>query len=167
LIVAPAALALAVAPAFAAAQPAATTPTALYKALLIPVKGAQLPAGFSSPKTAAITPGGNIKLHHAVGQVNVYLNGGNTNGIVYGVYPTHADAIGSHAAAVKGIKAQGVTTRPASGSIPKPSALFRADGMTQIAFVVGNVEIIALTTRGADDALSLARFALKHLNAAK
>ena len=165
-VVASAAVAFVAVPVLATAAQA-LTPREVYKALLAStIPPSQLPAGFHSSKTKKLPLGATTKLHHALGEIGLYLDDGTKASIIYVVFPTHTDALGTFADAVKDIKThKSVTVKLVAPGLPEPSIVLRASGLTQVSFVIRNVEVNAITTRGTAAALSLAQLGLKHLNA--
>jgi len=157
------------------------SPRGLYSALLsAPYRNSELPHGFRSAKIGAATPSADAKRHHAVGEVEVAVQGPDPNdGIFYGVFPTQADA--------KAV----VYSRPNQnfhrlGPVPgyrQPSAWFTGSvtgktssgqrvthGVTAMAVVQGSVLVGVITdsatvTLGGDvpAARSLLASALRHL----
>jgi hypothetical protein len=145
---------------------AVPSPKGLYMTLLeSPVAGA---------KPTAVRPGANSKRHHVVGEVEIDFAGGSKR-IVYVVFPTHADAVGNHADGVRALKTiHGISKIEKSvRGLPKPSVLVDARdgglGVTQVTFVVDNVEIATQSIRrGAKTgdekaAKNVAQLALQHL----
>ena len=156
------------------------TPTALYRALLTtPISGSSLPAGFAPPVGALkIPPSPDSKLHHVVGVVQIFLNGGADGGVAYGagayyeVFPNRQDAV----AAYRGEPTRGQPSTPKS--FPTPARILNTSlpngGTKYIAleYVDRNVRVIAyVVARGenplpgdaAPRVLSLGTFTLKHL----
>ena len=145
---------------------AAPSPKALYKALLkSPVAGV---------KPAAVQPGSNSSRHHVVGEVEIDFGGGGTR-IVYGVFPTRADAVADLADGVASLKnVHGISKIAKSvPGLPKPSVLVdvlqNGLGVTQVTFVKGNVVSVAQSikpkAKSGDEkvATSVAQLALRHL----
>jgi hypothetical protein len=143
------------------------SPKALYKALLASrIPKSQLPAGYHSSKTRAVRIGAGPRRWHAVGQLAVDLDDGNDATIVYVVFPTSSDALDNFAYAVKEIKThKSVTVKLVARGLPKPSVVLSASGLTQVSFIVRNVGVNAISTRGRPSALTLAKLGLEHLNA--
>jgi hypothetical protein len=156
------------------------TPAALYSALLAtPIPGSSLPAGFSPPVGALKAhPSPNSKLHHVVGVVQVFLNGGADGGVGYGagadyaVFPNRQDAV----AAYRAERTAGEAGTPKS--FPTPARILKTswpNGGTKyiaVEYVDRNVRVFAyVLASGANplprDALprvlDLGTFTLKHL----
>ena len=142
------------------------SPKALYQALLeSPVSGA---------RPVVVQRGFNSKRHHVVGEVEIDFGGGRTR-ILYGVFPTRADAVADLADGVAGLKnVHGVSKVEKSvPGFPKPSLLVDATqnglGVTQLTFVSGNVVSVAQLLKpkakngGEKVATSVAQLALRHL----
>ena len=150
----------------ATASAGSPSPKALYNALLVaPVKGATPTPG---------RPGSLSRRHHVVGELLITFANGHSR-IVYGVFPTHADALGNYADGIKALKKIRSVTKVAKTvpGLPKPSVLVNATqsgiGVTQVTFVFGNVELVSQSIReqaksGNEKlAKSLAGLALRHL----
>jgi hypothetical protein len=156
----------------------ARTPQQLLSALLAAkIGGSALPHGYKSPQVARYTVTSTAKGHHAVGGAEITADGGN-EAIIYIVFRTNADAKAdfSHA------NLAGKTTASAPSSVPKPSVVVNTSasgtvsgknvtiGITDVAFVQGNVLVQAATTSASSKkhgdvagAIALAKFASKHL----
>jgi hypothetical protein len=155
-------------------------PTALYKALLAaPIPASKLPPGFSPPagaQRAAASP--ESIAHHAVGVVQIFLNGGADDGVPYGagayydVFPSRNDALADYRAE----PGAGQAGRPRS--FPTPARIVNASlpngGIRYLGveFVDQNVRVFAYVANTGENplprtaltrALSLGRFALTHL----
>jgi hypothetical protein len=150
----------------AAASAGSPSPKALYNALLASPVSGTVPT--------PTRPGTQAKRHHVVGEMLVNFADGKSR-IAYVVFPSHADALGNYRdgiGALKFIHAVRKILKPVPG-LPKPSILVDASqsgiGVTQVSFVVGNVEIAAQTVRvnaktgNEKRARSLAQLALSHL----
>jgi hypothetical protein len=158
----------------------ARTPQQVLSALLAARVGASaLPHGYRSPQVTAYTVTSTAKSHHALGGAQITADGGN-EAIIYIVFKTKADAKAdfSHA------NLAGKVTTSAPGSVPKPSIVVNTSasgtvggknvtiGITDVAFVQGNVLVQAATTSASSKkhgdvagAVALAQFASKHLAA--
>jgi hypothetical protein len=141
------------------------------------VGASALPHGYRSPQVAAYTVTAAAKAHHAVGGAQIVADGGN-EAIIYIVFRTKADAKADFAHA----NLAGKATSSAPGSVPKPSIVVNTSatgtlggknvtiGITDVAFVQGNVLVQAATTSTSSKehgdvagAFALAQFASKHL----
>jgi len=156
----------------------ARTPQQLLQALLTEkVAPSALPHGYRSPQVTPYAVTATAKSHHAVGGAEILADGGN-EAIIYIVFRTRADAKGdfSHA------NLAGRSTSAAPKALPKPSIVVNTSatgtvkgklvtiGITDVAFVQGNVIVQAATTSTSSTkhgdvagAVALARFASKHL----
>jgi len=161
----------------AQARPDRTPEQVLGALLAARIGAAALPHGYRSPQVAAYTVTAAAKGHHAVGGAQITADGGN-EAIIYIVFKTKADAKAdfSHA------NLAGKATSSAPGSVPKPSIVVNTSasgtvggknvmiGITDVAFVQGNVLVQAATTSTSSKkhgdvagAFALAQFASKHL----
>jgi hypothetical protein len=156
------------------------TPTALYRALLATsIPGSSLPAGFSPPVGALKVPSSpDSKLHHVVGVVQIFLNGGADGGVAYGagayykVFPTRQDAVAAYRAEPSAGQAGTPKSFPTPARILNTSLPNGGTKYIAVEYVDRNVSVfVYVTARGANplprDALqrviSLATFTLKHL----
>lgn len=167
----------------AAAADRALSPRALLNRLLTtPIKPGQLPSGHYSAKVGVSKPSDKAKKHHVVGEVQIEID--SDAAIFYIVFPTRADALADwYDADLKDVKSR----LPAPRNLPKPSGIFNTsitgnnafgkkvtNGVTILGFVSQNVVASATTistetTESGDipGAITLARFALRHLSAAR
>jgi len=161
----------------------APRPQRLYQALLTTaVPEAQLPSGFTSPRTSLYQPSSLATKHHVVGGVEIDLdaNGGDA-GIVYLVFATRADAVADWKAA--DLRKHSKSTLPAPAGMPWPALLANrsvtgksalgktvTNGVTEVAFTWKNVIGQALTTSYSNTdsgdipgAIRLSKFTLSYL----
>ncbi len=165
----------------AAARASPPTPTALYRALLVAeVPDSQLPTGFSQPSVESRPLAGSATTYHAAGEVSITFNGNDE--ALFIVFPDRQDAIASYLH-VPGSDSQQTGRLPAPGWLPRPSKILNGSlpgkmtngkasryGITAVASVDGTVLVVAATVSTSSPvhgdvagAISLARFAIKHL----
>jgi len=156
------------------------TPVALYRGLLVaPIAASSLPAGFSPPvgsQKVAASP--DSKAHHALGAVQIFLNGGAYRGVsyaagaFYGVFPNRQDALADYrgergAARTVSLRSLPSPARSVTGSLPNGGIRYLG-----VEFVDGNVRVFAyVTNRGENPlprnalalAFSLGKVMQKHL----
>ena len=168
----------------AAARP--LTPTALYRRLLaVPVPGSLLPTGFSKPHVASRPLAGSATTYHAAGEVSITFHGSDDE-VLFVIFPDREDAISSHLH-VPEPNGQQTGQLAAPGWLPKPAKILNGYllgkttngktpryGITAAASVDGTVLVVAATVSSSSPvhgdvaaAISLARFAIKHLAAIK
>jgi hypothetical protein len=159
------------------------TPTALYRALLVaPVPDSQLPSGFSRPSVGSRSLAGSATRYHASGEVLIAFRG--RDQVLFIIFPDRQDAIASYLH-VPGSNSQQTGQLAAPGWLPKPSKILNGYilgettngktpryGITAVGSVDGNVLVVAATVSTSSPlhgdvagAISLARFAIKHLAA--
>jgi hypothetical protein len=165
----------------AAQSRADRTPQQVLKALVATKVGSSaLPHGYRSPRVTSYQVTVTAKKHHAVGGAEILADGGN-EAIIYIVFASGADAKAdfSHA------NLAGKSTSAAPRTFPTPSIVVNTSasgtsngkivtiGITDVAFVQGNVVVQAATTSMASTrhgdvpgAVALAQFASKHLRSA-
>jgi hypothetical protein len=153
----------------------------IYCALLTtPIRAGSLPANFYSAKVNFMKPSKRAKSHHAVGEVEVDIDGGDDAAIFYVVFPTRADAVADW----KDTDWSGVKTRRPAPQFPQPAVILNGPftvkdaagktvtyGYTGVASVPGGV-IVSTVTRSTKSkvrgdvpgAIALERFALRHLS---
>jgi hypothetical protein len=156
------------------------TPTALYRALLAtPIPASSLPTGFSPPVGAQkASASHDSKVHHAVGVVQIFLNGGADDGVsydagvYYDVFPNRQDAIADYRAEPSAGQAGTPKSFPTPARIVNtalPNGGLRYVG---VEYVDRNVSVFAYVANTGENplpgdalprALSLGRFTLKHL----
>jgi hypothetical protein len=154
------------------------TPQQVLNALRTTKIGARaLPHGYRSPQVSAYAVTAAAKSHHALGGAEIVADGGNEE-VIYIVFATKADAKSDFAHA----NLAGKDTTTAPKTIPRPSVVVNTAatgmlsgksvtiGITDVAFVQGNVLVQAATTSTSSKrhgdvagALALAQFASKHL----
>jgi hypothetical protein len=154
------------------------TPQQVLHALLTARVGAKaLPHGYRSPHVTPYTVTATAKGHRAVGGAEILADGGN-EAVIYIVFATPADAKADFAHA----NLAGKATAAGPKTIPKPSIVVNTSaagtvngkhvviGITDVAFVQGNVLVQAATTSPSSrkhgdvaGAVALARFASQHL----
>lgn len=156
----------------------ARSPQQVLNALLAAKVGAgALPHGYRSPHVSVYTVTATAEKHHALGGAEITADGGN-EAIIYIVFETKADAVADFQHA----NLAGKRTSKAPSSIPKPAVVVSTSvsgtangkkvtlGITDIAFVQGNVLVQAATTSTSSKthgdvagAIALAHFASTHL----
>lgn len=176
----------ALAVASSAAATLASSPQALYTALLTkPFPDSQLPSGFSSARVTMQTPSSGARRYHPVGEVAIAVDGPDPNdGLSYSIFTSRTNALGdlSHPTFGSGEKLRIVPggvpgfSKLAGhmwmGSVTGKNALGKTitDGVTLVAVVQGSVLVDAFTD-SADNAtsgnvpaaLQLLHAALRHL----
>jgi hypothetical protein len=153
-------------------------PRALVQALLkAQVSSSELPRGYRSPVVSRYRLTAKAKSHQAVGGVQIKLQGGNA-AVTYLVFASKAGAKADWASA----KLKGISTGAGPASLPQPSLVISTSasgrsggrkitvGLTDVAYVFGNVIVQAVTSSTATTkhgdvagAVALARFAFGHL----
>jgi hypothetical protein len=175
------AVAALVASAFVASASASqTTPAALYRALLTtPIPGSSLPSGFSPPASAQRASASLIsKRLHIVGVVQIFLNGGQDNGLQYGaaafynVFPNHQDALAdyraaTHAGQIGTPKSFPTPARILHTGLPNGGARYDAveyvDRNVVVFAYVNSLGVNPLPRDALAEAISLGTFTLHHL----
>ena len=164
----------------------AKTPYGLYQALLTTaIPDSQLPTGHFSAKPGIGSLSSNSTSHHALGEVDVDIDGGQA-AVVYEIFPTRALALADFKAGkpnLKKIPSATVMAAPprflwpalmVSGTLTGKNAFGKTvkNGTTVLAFTSKNVIVEAATISTSNTAsgdvpgtIQLGDFALKHLNA--
>ena len=164
-------------PSPAAAVSPSTPEALLHRLLTSPVPKSELPGGYGSPVVGRYRPTAKAKSHHAIGGVQIDLEGG-TAAVLYIIFPNRADAEAHWQTATL----KGLTTAAGPAYLPEPSLVVntwasgKSDGksmtvgVTNVAYRFENVIVEALTTSTTSTkhgdvhgAEMLARFALVHL----
>jgi hypothetical protein len=159
-------------------------PKALYARLLVtPIPTSQLPSGFYSASIGVSKPSNTAKSNHAVGEVEIDLNGGDA-AIIYLIFPTRADALKDWKDADPTHK-KGVKTKLPAPGFPHPALIVNGsitgnnafgkkvtNGFSILGFTAGNVITSAVTSSTTNTnsgdlpaTISLGKFALRHLRA--
>ena len=121
--------ALAVLPPSAAPAASRSAPEALLHRLLTsPVPKSELPGGYGSPVVGRYRPTAKAKSHHAIGGVQIDLEGG-TAAVLYIIFPNRADAEAHWQTATL----KGLTTAAGPAYLPDPSLVVNtwASGKTE------------------------------------
>lgn len=162
----------------------APSPTRVYQRLLTTsIPDSALPSGFYSSSVGIYKPSSQAQKHHAVGGVEIDLNGGDA-ALIYLVFATRADAVADWNDANLRSHAKSTLVPPAG--FPGPGLIANmsikgknafgknvTNGVTDLAFVSKFV-IVQAVTRSTDNtdsgdipaAITLGRFGLARLNAA-
>jgi len=147
---------------------AGLSPQALLTALLkSPVPDAELPHGFSHARAEKQALTANARKYHAVGLVDVALNGPDTeDAFAWIVFPSHADAIADldHPVLGNGVKVIDTVTGIRESLVLTGS--LNGDAVTDAAAVVGNVlvqGVVASSKVRVPTAVILLRAAMAHL----
>ncbi len=140
-----------------------------------------MPSGFYSAKTGVSTPSSRAKHHHVVGKVEIDIDSGDA-GIIYLVFPSHADALADWNETDVGHQ-HGVKSQLAAPGFPTPALIVNSsftgnnvfgkkvtNGVSTLVFVTANVIVDAVTisTSNTDSGdvpatVELGKLALRHL----
>ncbi len=139
----------------------------LTKLVKTPIKGAELPAGFSKPKIARQPLTANGRKYHAVGQVAVLVQGPDTeDAFAWEAFKTHANAVADLDHPVLTTRTKIVDTVPGYKESLLLAGTLSGKKVYDAVTVVDNVLVqgVTVSTRGnRAGAIALLRAAVKHL----